>query len=96
LEDNVLSNDSEEVSTNSEEEEEVEVKSRSSYKAGANVTVDEQLITFRGRSGFKVYIPSKPGKYGMKVWMLCDAETGYCMNLQPYVCENCINLQPYV
>jgi hypothetical protein len=61
------------------------VKCRSSYKAGANVTVDEQLVTFRGRCCFKIYIPSKPGKYGMKVWILCDAETGYCINLQPYV-----------
>jgi len=40
-----------------------------------NVTVDEQLLTYRGRVPFKQYIPSKPGKYGIKLWMLCDSKT---------------------
>ena len=30
---------------------------------GVNLTVDEQLLTFRGRCPFRQYIPSKPGKY---------------------------------
>ncbi|KAF2879409.1 hypothetical protein ILUMI_26762 [Ignelater luminosus] len=37
-----------------------------------NITVDEHLCTFRERCGFKVYIPSKPGKYGIKIWMAVD------------------------
>ena len=58
---------------------------RLSYKAGAEVTVDEQLVNFRGRCPFKMYIPSKPGKYGIKLWALADAKTYYCVNLQPYI-----------
>lgn len=47
---------------------------RDSYKPSAYGTVDEQLVNFRGRCSFKIYIPSKPKKYGIKVWTLCDAE----------------------
>lgn len=49
-----------------------------------NVTVDEQLLTFRGRCAFKQYIPSKPGKYGIKIWAVCDSQTSYVYNCQIY------------
>ena len=31
------------------------------------VTIDEQLVPFRGRCKFKQYMPSKPAKYGIKI-----------------------------
>lgn len=37
------------------------------------LTVDEQLFPYRGRTRFTQYIPSKPAKYGIKLWWLCDA-----------------------
>ncbi|KAF2897706.1 hypothetical protein ILUMI_08469 [Ignelater luminosus] len=37
-----------------------------------------------GRRGFKVYIPSKPGKYGIQIWMTVDCEALYITNLQIY------------
>ena len=49
-----------------------------------NVTVDEQLLTYRGRVPFKQYIPSKPGKYGIKLWMLSDTKTSYVCRIQVY------------
>ena len=64
---------------------EVVTNFKSAYKAGCSVTVDEQLVKFRGRCPFKMYIPSKPGKYGIKLWALADAETFYCLNLLPYI-----------
>ncbi|XP_031334739.1 piggyBac transposable element-derived protein 4-like [Photinus pyralis] len=36
------------------------------YMPGKNLTVDEQLIPFRGRCPFIQYMPAKPDKYGMK------------------------------
>ncbi|KAF2891897.1 hypothetical protein ILUMI_14276 [Ignelater luminosus] len=42
---------------------------------GAYVTVDEMLIPFRGRCFFKMYMPNKPAKYGIKVQILADAKT---------------------
>jgi len=46
--------------------------------------VDEQLVVYRGRCPFKIYIPSKPGKYGLKVWVCCDVDTSYVCNLEIY------------
>ncbi|XP_038106842.1 piggyBac transposable element-derived protein 3-like [Culex quinquefasciatus] len=47
------------------------------------LTVDERLCLFRGRVSFRVYIKSKPGKYGIKIWV-CATETGYVVVLQIY------------
>ena len=51
----------------------------------AVVTVDEQLIPFRGRCSFKQYMPEKPEKYGMKLLLMCDCLTGYTFNGKPYL-----------
>lgn len=58
--------------------------SQSSYCLGANVTVDEMLVGFRGRCKFKMYLPSKPVKYGLKVQCLVDARTHYIYNAYIY------------
>lgn len=55
------------------------------YYPAKNVTVDEQLVAFRGRCPFKQYIPSKPAKYGIKIWTLCDSKTSYVWKLQIYI-----------
>ena len=34
--------------------------------------IDEQMIPFKGKSALKQYIPSKPHKYGYKVFILCS------------------------
>jgi len=44
---------------------------------GSMLTVDEELVTFRGRCPFKQYIPSKPGRYGIKFWILLDSKWRY-------------------
>jgi hypothetical protein len=54
------------------------------YIPGACMTVDEQLVTFRGRCPFKQYIPSKPGRYGIKIWVICDSENSYVWKMQIY------------
>lgn len=48
------------------------------------MTVDEQLVTFRGRCPFRQYIPSKPGRYGIKFWAICDSITSYAWKLEVY------------
>ncbi|KAF7235524.1 PiggyBac transposable element-derived protein 4 [Varanus komodoensis] len=55
------------------------------YTPGADLTVDEQLVEFRGRCPFKQYIPNKPGKYGIKVWWCCDAGTAYPLMGEVYL-----------
>ena len=45
------------------------------YTPHEALTVDEQLFPYRGRTRFTQYIPSKPAKYGLKVWWLCDSKS---------------------
>ncbi|XP_023213628.1 piggyBac transposable element-derived protein 4-like [Centruroides sculpturatus] len=49
------------------------------------LTVDEQLLAFRGKCSFRQYIPSKPAKYGIKMFALCDVKTAYTVSLEPYL-----------
>ncbi|XP_047116209.1 piggyBac transposable element-derived protein 4-like [Schistocerca piceifrons] len=60
------------------------VQCQTSFIPSSNITVDEHLCVYRGRCSFKVYIPSKPGKYGIKIWCAVDCEHGYLTNLQMY------------
>ncbi|XP_031639228.1 piggyBac transposable element-derived protein 4-like isoform X2 [Contarinia nasturtii] len=55
------------------------------YSPGENVTIDEQLVPFRGRCSFKQYIPSKPDKYGLKIFWLVDAKNWYPLKAIPYL-----------
>lgn len=58
---------------------------RTNYCPGSYVTIDEQLLGFRGRCPFRMYIPSKPNKYGIKIMMLCDVKTKYLIDGAPYL-----------
>lgn len=58
------------------------------YNPEMYVTVDEQLVAFRGKCPFRQYMPSKPAKYGIKFWLLCDNATSYVWNIQPYLGKN--------
>lgn len=49
------------------------------------MTIDEQLLPFRGRCSFKQYIPSKPARYGIKTFALVDLGTFYTFNLETYL-----------
>ncbi|GBP83123.1 PiggyBac transposable element-derived protein 4 [Eumeta japonica] len=40
-------------------------------------TCIEMLVGFRGRCSFKMYMPKKPNKYGLKIMGLTDAKNGY-------------------
>lgn len=60
-------------------------KCTSAYTPCENVTIDEKLEAFRGRCGFRQYIPSKPNRYGLKVYALVDSKTFYTCNLEVYV-----------
>ncbi|XP_051162149.1 piggyBac transposable element-derived protein 4-like [Leptopilina boulardi] len=57
---------------------------KNNYEPGKNITIDEQLLSFRGRCSFKMYILSKPDKYGFKIVSMNDADTHYMINAIPY------------
>ncbi|XP_055918547.1 piggyBac transposable element-derived protein 4-like [Eupeodes corollae] len=62
--------------------------SQANYSIGANATIDEMLVGFRGRCAFKMYIPSKPNKYGLKMQCLADSKTHYALNTYLYCGKN--------
>lgn len=47
------------------------------YQPNCEIAVDEAMIKFQGRSSMKQYMPLKPIKRGIKVWMLGDSKNGY-------------------
>jgi len=55
------------------------------FEPGENLTLDEMLSLFRGRTFLKVFIKSKPGKYGFKIVLLSDAEHRYICNASLFV-----------
>lgn len=57
---------------------------QSAYVVGEYVTIDEKLEKFRGRCSFRQYIPSKPAKYGIKIFALVDSKTFYSYNMEIY------------
>lgn len=58
---------------------------RKYYDPSTYVTIDEQLLSFRGRFRGRVYIPSKPARYGIKFVSCNDVQNGYMIDAEPYV-----------
>jgi hypothetical protein len=56
-----------------------------SFYPDEELTIDEGTCGFRGRIHFRVFNKDKPDKYGMKIYMLCDAHTGYALRMIPYI-----------
>ena len=54
------------------------------YIPGECITVDEQLVGCRGRIPGQIYMPSKPRKYGLKIFWACESSTGYGLNAVAY------------
>lgn len=57
---------------------------QSAYGLGQSATIDEMLVSFRGRCRFKMYMPNKPAKYGIKIQCLTDARNSYLYNAYIY------------
>ena len=53
------------------------------YTPSEYLTVDEQLVPFQDCCTFRQYIPSKPDKYDMKIFWICDAMSFYSLQAEP-------------
>lgn len=49
-----------------------------------DLAINESHILWKGRLVFKQYIPSKRHRFGVKIFEICDAETGYILDLIIY------------
>ena len=55
------------------------------YILSTDLTVDEQLVSFRGKCPFRQFMKSKPAKYGIQIWWNCDALSSYPLRGQVYL-----------
>ena len=58
------------------------------YTPNRHTIMDKQLVVFRGKCPFRTFIKSKPGKYGIKLWVAADAKNFYACNVQLYTCKS--------
>ena len=54
------------------------------YRLDRDVSIDETMVPHKGRLSFKQYIKNKPVCWGIKLWVLCEAQTGYVYKFQVY------------
>ena len=59
-------------------------KFKSVYYPHCEVSIDEAMIPFKGRSSMKQYFPLKPVKCSFKVWAMSDATNGYMCDFDVY------------
>lgn len=62
----------------------IQRQSQKAYTPGKCVSVDESMIGTRGRLSFIQYMPKKPTKWGIKVWVCSESVTGYIHKFQVY------------
>lgn len=53
-----------------------------------NIVIDKSMILFKGRLTFKQYIRTKRHCFGIKLYALCDCETGYVLRFLVYTGKN--------
>lgn len=49
-----------------------------------SICVDESIIKFKGKICFMTYNPAKPTKWGIRIYVLADSNTGYVYSVLPY------------
>ena len=54
------------------------------YTPRKELSLDEQMISFKGRLSFVQYMPKKPTKWGIKAFVLADSKSGYTFRWRLY------------
>ena len=58
------------------------------YTPNAYLTVDKQLFLTKVRCQLTQFMPNKPNKFGIKFWLLVDAQSTHVVNGFPYLCKD--------
>jgi hypothetical protein len=61
---------------------------RKHFMPGRDLTLDETIIPFYGKSSMKTCNIFKPEMWGFKAFTLCDSRTSYCLEFQIYTGTN--------
>lgn len=60
-----------------------------------DITIDESLLLYKGRLGWKQYIPLKRARFGIKTYMLCESKSGYVWNMIIYTGKGTLLSEDY-
>lgn len=63
-------------------------KFRHYYRPSQYLSLDEGMIPATNRLGIKQYVKSKPIKWGIKSFLLCEGNSGYIINASIYTGKN--------
>ena len=58
------------------------------YHPSQYLSLDEGMIPAKNRLGIKQYVKSKPIKWGIKSFLLCEGNSGYLINASIYTGRN--------
>ena len=61
---------------------------RANFNPARKLSIDEGMVKFKGRLGFVQYMPMKPTKRGIKVWILTSPVNGYTHEVDVYCGRN--------
>lgn len=53
---------------------------KTTFIPGKKMCIDESIVPFKGRLIIKQYLPKKRNRFGIKLFVLCDVETGYIVD----------------
>jgi hypothetical protein len=56
------------------------------YTPEENLIIDKAICAFWRQIFFHVYMKAKPHKYGIKIYQLCEAKTGFVCSMDVYAC----------
>ena len=54
------------------------------YHSGEHLSIDESMISTKCHLSFIQYLPNKPTKWGVKMWVLAESETAYISRFAIY------------
>jgi len=57
-------------------------KFKAVFYPGKQLSLDEGTCAYKGQCKYRTYNPRKPHKWGIKIYQVCDAATGYCCNFK--------------
>ncbi|XP_017756490.1 PREDICTED: piggyBac transposable element-derived protein 4-like [Eufriesea mexicana] len=61
------------------------------YTPNDYVSIDESLMKYKGRLAYKQFDPSKTARFGLKIYKLCKASTGFCHGFKIYTGQDKID-----
>lgn len=59
-------------------------KCLSVYTPGEFLSLDEAMVPWKGRLSFRQYLPNKPDRFGVKLYVISESVSGYISNFEIY------------